>query len=486
MRNVITMRSADAGGGANADEMFRWNLLPGGTEPVSAFNARIIFDETLSGALTGEQRCSGDCELAGPEEAAEGTVFTVSSIDPDDRAGVNRNPADASVDATVQIDVAAGAVTQPLERRYEPVMTVLPHVLAWGGVAVGGIGGMAAIAMVQRRAKRAGASTLPEYEVPHDLPPVVAAALGAGTMAVEAAQVMHLAVNGITRFTEINEADRKGFSFKKASLQVELVQPVRASEGADKFDLLTQRALFDARPEAGATRTFEGRDEQFTSRMQMVRKAGAREAITRGLIERQRSRRAIVLASIGLLAALASLGLGIVGLSLSMRGAEAAMVSAVIATVLLAVVLLICCSRFNVFTPEGAQIAARLERVKRFIKDAEADRLQALQSYSGAERSPDGEVDVIRVYERLLPYAMLSGRINDWSKVLRTAYESADAVPFWATRTDLDLHAMLVSVTGSLQTASVTASSDSSSGAGGATGGGFSGGGGGGGSVGGR
>lgn len=485
MRNVVTMRSVDAGEGPDADDMFRWVLLPGGAEPVSAFSAQVIFDETLSGAVTGDHQCTGDCELSGPEDTAEGTVFTVSSVELDDGSGVNRNPADSSAYAVVQINVAAGAVTQPLERRYEPVITVLPHVLAWGGVAVGGIGGVAAIVMMQRRAKRAGESSLPEYEVPTDLPPVVATVLGAGTAGVESAQIMHLAVNSVTRFTEIKEASSKGFDVQRASLQVELVQPVRAAEGAEKFDLLTQRALFDARPEVGATRKLEGNDQELTSRMQMVRKAGAREAISRGLIVQRRSRAAIALACIGLLAALVSLGLGIVGLSLSMRGGEAAMVSAVLATVVLAVLLLICCSRFNVVTPEGAQAAARLTAVKRFIRSSETERLGDLQSYTAAERRSDGDVDVIRVYEKLLPYAMLSGRIKNWSEVLRVAYEDADAVPRWASRTDLDMSAMLVSVTGSLQDASVT-SSGSSSGAGGSTGGGFSGGGGGGGSVGGR
>ena len=469
MRDVVSTRVGQSG--AERDDVFKWELFPRGNEPVSALTARVIFDESLSGALTGEHQCVDACTLSGPRTTAEGTEFTAVFAENLDGEGVGRNPGETYQLASVAIDVAAGAVAQPLQRRDEPVMTVLPYVLSWSGVGLGGIGGIAALIAMRRRAKRSGGTVIAQYEVPSDLPPVVAAAVGAGKQGVEAAQILYLAVNGVIRLIEP----------KKSKVFAELVSPVQP--GAPKFSLQTQRALFGAGARAGAKRDFSDKDEKFAGRMQAVRAAGVHEALARGLIVKQRSRRAMLFAGIALALTVVALGVTIVGQELSMFGAEDALRSAILAAGIMFIVFLVCCSRFQVLTPEGAKVAAHLAGVQLFIKVAEAQRLEMLQSYAGALRQPDGQVDVISVYEKLLPYAMLAGRTKDWSEVLRVAYDTAGVEARWTSNNDRTFAVMLQSVTSNVQE---SATYNTSSSSGGSTGGGFSGGGGGGGSVGGR
>ena len=75
-----------------------------------------------------------------------------------------------------------------------------------------------------------------------------------------------------------------------------------------------------------------------------------------------------------------------------------------------------------------------IEGLREFIRLAEADRIRMLQSPSGAERVPAaGAVagaaapvvdrdQVLRITERLLPYAVLFGQEREWSEELAALY----------------------------------------------------------------
>src|SRR5690606_10798655 len=83
-------------------------------------------------------------------------------------------------------------------------------------------------------------------------------------------------------------------------------------------------------------------------------------------------------------------------------------------------------------TRSGALLVEHLQGLREYIRLAEADRLRMLQSASGAERADSGVggVDVVRVYERLLPYAVLFGLEREWQAELSRYY--GDASPNWA------------------------------------------------------
>ncbi len=112
-----------------------------------------------------------------------------------------------------------------------------------------------------------------------------------------------------------------------------------------------------------------------------------------------------------------------------------------------------------------------------------------LQSYSGAERRTHGSADVVLVYEKLLPYAILFGQEDEWAGVLESAYAVAHHGPGWigdgrSPTFSSTLAAFAVST--SAASSYSAPSTSTSSGFGGSAGGGFSGGGGGGGFSGGR
>jgi uncharacterized membrane protein YgcG len=187
--------------------------------------------------------------------------------------------------------------------------------------------------------------------------------------------------------------------------------------------------------------------------------------------------------------AAAGLALGIWAVASGRISAIPALVAVSFGAVLVAISCFYTFSKHTVLTPEGARTYEYLEGVKEFIRVAEEDRLRMLQSYRGAERRQDGDVDVIHLYERLLPYAMLFGMEDEWGDVLERAYTRAQHGPAWiGDPSSLALRVYLTSfMTSSHAAATYSApSTATSSSAGGSFGGGFSGGGGGGGFSGGR
>ncbi|MGN8551319.1 UNVERIFIED_CONTAM: DUF2207 domain-containing protein [Microbacterium sp. SLM126] len=161
----------------------------------------------------------------------------------------------------------------------------------------------------------------------------------------------------------------------------------------------------------------------------------------------------------------------------------------------------------TVLTVAGGRHRTYLDGIRDYLRLAEEDRLRAAQSprsadlvssgarsYGDAPNAPGAEV--VNLYERLLPYAVLFGLEREWVEVIRTATgtDAASRTPLFdavasrslsdASRSIGRLAATPVSSGGSSSSGSSSSSSWSSSG--GSSGGGFSGGGGGGGGFGGR
>ena len=84
-------------------------------------------------------------------------------------------------------------------------------------------------------------------------------------------------------------------------------------------------------------------------------------------------------------------------------------------------------------TAKGAETRDHLEGLKVFIEWAEADRIRMLQSPQGAERAPIDVNDprqMLRLYEVLLPYAVVFGQEKEWAEQLAVLY-GADGSPGW-------------------------------------------------------
>lgn len=144
-----------------------------------------------------------------------------------------------------------------------------------------------------------------------------------------------------------------------------------------------------------------------------------------------------------------------------------------------AVVSLICAYTLWPLTDKGLALSRYLLGLKLYITVAETDRLRMLQSPAGAEKvgpvNPDDPGQMVKLYERVLPYAVLFGEEKQWNRQLGRYYESLRTSPEWYVGQSAVFNAAALS--SALSSFSTAVSSST----GGSTGGGSSGGGGGGG-----
>jgi uncharacterized membrane protein YgcG len=141
-------------------------------------------------------------------------------------------------------------------------------------------------------------------------------------------------------------------------------------------------------------------------------------------------------------------------------------------------------------TRAGHDYRDHLEGMREYLQLAEEDRLRMLQSPDGAERVVTGDISVVKLYEKLLPYAVLWGVEDQWSRELEIQYAATGASADWVAGDVSFSRGFAAGVIASSQssasvpepsTSSSYSSSGSSSSSGGSSGGGSSGGGGGGG-----
>jgi uncharacterized membrane protein YgcG len=91
------------------------------------------------------------------------------------------------------------------------------------------------------------------------------------------------------------------------------------------------------------------------------------------------------------------------------------------------IITLITVAAWRPLTEKGVELKDYLQGLKMYMELAEADRLKQLQSPDGAAKT--GGIDtgnkkqLVKLYERLLPYAMLFGIEKEWLKQFAPLYE---------------------------------------------------------------
>ncbi len=134
-------------------------------------------------------------------------------------------------------------------------------------------------------------------------------------------------------------------------------------------------------------------------------------------------------------------------------------------------------------TQKGVELKTYLDGTKMYMEVAEEERLKALQSPTGAAKVDISDTtQLVKLYERLLPLAMLYGIEKEWAKQFASLY-SQDNQPDWfvGNYSAFSTGAFIGALNGFGTTAASSFSPPSSSGSSGFSGGGGSGGGGGGG-----
>lgn len=427
-------------------------------QPFGRVDARLVLDADLASSLTGDAACYQGA--TGSTDRCEIDVTTDAS-----GAVVTARAEALSPRQTMTIAVAFESGTFAA---FNPSPFASP--LGWlqGGAAVIGVLTVIWAAVIRRRRLRdepGRPTVIAEYDPPPGLDALRAAVLwGAPTKGIPA-EVLEQAIAGSIR---IVEGERKWGS---QTFELELIDRSRADENG--------RELLDGMfPEGTKTFTLGKSDARVSRTAQKILKETDAALTAMGV---RREVPAIVRARpilVGMLAAVAAVLFGVFGLGAGITAAWA--VPLIIATPVLAVTAGVLVSR-RPLTSRGAELRDHLAGVKVFIEWAEADRIRMLQSPQGAERTPvsvDDPRQMVRLYERLLPYAVVFGQEKKWAERIVVYY--GDSTPGWYYGSGAFNAVAFSSSISSLSASTSTASSSGGSSGGGSAGGGGGGGGGGG------
>ena len=345
-----------------------------------------------------------------------------------------------------------------------------PTISLLGAIGSAIVAGLAGIARKTRLADAPGRGVVvPEYLPPKSASLQLSALISKTVTKSTPANIVKLAVSGNLRILELE-------SGKKPSYQLEFV----TADGADADDLEFLHALFGKELTPGEDRSLEKVDEAAAKKITKLNSRVAKDSITDGYRRKPASAligwlfaASFVTAAVGVGFALASF-VGAFG-----GGVPAAFIVASIGGLVATFAL----AARSPLEAKGTELREYLDGLKMYIALAEADRLRYLQSPEGAVKTPvatDDTAQLVKLNERLLPYAILFGEEKEWTKQLGKYYEELGEQPGWYYGQTAFNTAIFASSISSLSSSASTAYTGSSS-SGGSGGGGFSGGGGGGG-----
>lgn len=480
---------------ADIDEFF-WDLIPSDrAQDISSASAELVFSPDLADALTGESACyagtpenSDDCGIGAASQNQDGSAeLSVDSLELPGESGLS-----------VAVGLEADTVTQPEVRQPNALLDIGPVVVATLAVAAGLLGGFLIFTQSQRRSRDMG-TTAPEYGVPDGLSPLLAAPLGGAWRPALPAEFVHLAVMGALVIEDDGqntpqgndsqgEKPRKKRSKNAGQPTFRLVDPTAAPDPLDQQIL---EILFPGL-QPGTTFTLPKQDATLRKKLESVVQEGPKAAVKRGYSEKVRHGQAALCGGIALLlliplAALLAMGWDRPNIATTTTGITGGVIAAGLG---ITAVL-----KHRVYLPPGARIRHQLDQLRSIMKSPEGQRAEALVRHDHAGSPPDASAaadrvppaQLVPVFDRATPYAILFGSEKKWFSVLDVTYRAAGVdVVFWYPAL---MRSGSSSVGGSLSSMvssmSSATSSSSSSGAG-SGGGGSVGGGGGGGFAGGR
>jgi uncharacterized membrane protein YgcG len=473
---------------------FYWDTNgTGAAQSFGSVSARLRVDAALTGSLAGEPACyrgafesTDGCAVSVETDPATGeTLYSASEQD----FGPGEN-------LSLAVGFAAGTFvqgeqTQPVPR--EPTTTA-PwwSNLISGFIAVGSLALLVA-AVVARVRRGSGAKgrgiIVPQYSVPEGLNVMAAADLVRRKPSAIPAQLVSLAVRRNIRI-------------------VDYAQPVGGAdyalqylgdEGVDTLEASLLTALFGADREPGETKDLAPDDGALAKRVYGVSSLTGAELVSAGLREKWRLGGWLFPVGAIVLAVLGILNTVLTALQLSIAPWP---VLALLLALVSVLVGALCVQRRGLLTEAGAERRDYLLGMRVYLELAEQDRFGMLQSPDGAERiDVDDSRQVVKLYEKLLPFAVLWGVEEEWAKELEVKLAQEENLQLdWYTGhgvfSAVALTGALRGVSGAATHVPAATSSSWTSGPGGGSGfgssfggtggGGFSGGGGGGGGFGGR
>lgn len=449
-----------------ADE-FYWDAPgTGWDQPFADARMTVRVDGGLADALSGDGACyrgdpddSSPCDLAQAEESS-GDVFSTASV-----------PLGARQTLTVAIGFEPGTFAQPARPGESPVFSIVPIVL--GALSAAGVGVLVWIRARFWRDHPGRGVIVPQYSLPKDLTPLLAGDLVGRQGTSMAAQIVSLAVRG-----KLQIVDGPGKDFSLRYLD---------DSATDEQERRVLAMLF---PDRRAPRAMKQVDAALGQAVTAELALTKQIALDRGLRRPVSSGRAWII--VAALAVVGVAGFVFFGVAYTIRADNGLSLAALFVTGIAVLAGIALAIAPKPLTASGAEARDYLLGLRDYLRLAEADRFRVLQSPDGAERVDLGDPgQLVRLTERLLPFAVLWGVEREWARELGIRYEQAGLSPEWYASGQPFQAAMFANAfSGFTGSATSTSASWSTSGgastSGGSTGGGFAGGGGGGGGGGGR
>lgn len=470
---VIEWTAHDVVGTFDDHQEFYWDVNgTGWAQRFGEVTASLQLSDEVGSAMTGDTAC-----FFGPEGAAARCEIR------DTENGVALGPVELGARQNVTMIVGFEPGTfragTPVDQTWP--FTVLPWVL------LGILAAAAVLAVYLRRVVWTHAPgrgiIIPEYEGPDELGVMAAAELVGRSAAALPAQIVRLAVEDVVRLVE-NPEEPKARRFRLDLLDLS------AAEHAP--DVRAVRKLFGKKAKDGASLVLDRANRKLGDRVGSLTRAARTDLRPEYLSRGKRSplRRlifwpafAVFVATIGIAVLCAAEDVGNTLLAISIP-----------AGIFGSIVVMGFSGKPERRTPAGTAAYEKLLGLRDYLRLAEADRLRVLQSPEGAVRTridPGDPAAVVKLYERLLPWAIVWGVEKEWADELAAHY-SETAPP--SSNLQFTSGFAGIAAVGSSFSANSFASTPTSSGSGGSSsfggfsggGGGFSGGGGGGGGGGGR
>jgi len=475
-----------------ASDEFYWDVNgTGWGQPFGQVSATVRLDAEVSESLTGnvacyvgafgeDTTCPIESEPTDTKPSNTGTTVTASATD--------LAPGET---VTVAVGFAPGTflTPEPVRPTPPPPPPPLPwwmHVLS-GGLGLASAGALVAAIVSRVRAGRGAKGRgviIPQYSEPEGIDIVQSAQLlGRSTSAIPAA-VVRLAVRKNLRIL--------AYAVKKDGAPYTL--QYLSDEHTNSLDWALLTALFGRERESGELREYGTYDAGLGTRLNKLSTDALASLVPDGF------RRKPTGVGFGWLMLLAQMVVGFLAfitvfVALELFDDVSPLALLVIpGTFIAGIVAFVLALRPLQFTEKGREARDYLEGMKLYLTVAEQDRLRMLQSPQGAERIDVGNnLELVKLYERLLPWAVVWGVEDRWMRELEIRIAATDETPDWFVgRSGFEVALFTTAVRGMTTTTTAPASSSSWSGSGGGSfsggsfGGGFSGGGGGGGGGGGR
>ena len=438
---------------------FYWDINgTGWPQSFGRVSATVILDQALSRNVIPESmRCyegmfgsTGSCKVSQPSENTY--VFNSTDLKSGETQtiAIGFNPGVANVDGPQAVD-------SPYFIWFLLSLVLLIAILIW------------AIYYRVTQLRNLGKTSIivPQYQPPTSPDLAVSALVARKSAHLNQASVIELAIKKLIEIEQVADSKKDNFILRRTS---------EVPTNPNHVELLTALGLTKAGDEVNLSRDMKAAEQAALAKRLLALKSKITRQVNSGGYFKKRALGIPALVFVGAIATL----IGHIIFALGLASDSVYDVSAV--PVLLGLPYLVTYWLIlskRVMTAKGVEVADYLKGMKMYIELAEKDRLDFLQSPKGVSLSPS-EVkgrNVLKLYEEVLPWAILLGLHKQWNGVLSNLYEK-DTTPVWFVGAPVFTDSF--SSLDRILAQSLSVDSSGGSGGGGSAGGGSGGGGGGG------